>query len=213
MDAVTCSTSDARALAAVREGQEAAFLVLVARYHCSMVELAETFVDNRASAEQVVREAWADVLARAGTFPGRLSVRCWMFQILIERARLRTAQEASSVSSSTSQAKDNTAALFPTETFFDDYHPIWPGRWLQSPQAWLDQELDTASAREQALNELRSLPPLLRRVMMLRDVEGWTAVEVCETMQLSALEQRACLHRARATVRAWLGAYFRFASR
>jgi len=167
MDAVTCSTSDARALAAVREGQEAAFLVLVARYHCSMVELAETFVDNRASAEQVVREAWADVLARAGTFPGRLSVRCWMFQILIERARLRTAQEASSVS----------------------------------------------SAREQALNELRSLPPLLRRVMMLRDVEGWTAVEVCETMQLSALEQRACLHRARATVRAWLGAYFRFASR
>jgi len=167
MDDAT-STNDARALAAVREGEEAAFLVLVARYHCAMVELAETFVDNRAIAEQVAREAWLDVLARAGTFPGCLSVRCWMFQILIERARLRGAQ-------------------------------------VQSPQAWPHQELDTASARERALSALRSLPPFQRRVMLLRDVEGWTAAEVCETMQLSALEQRACLHRARTAVRASLG--------
>src|SRR5262249_60458582 len=101
MDAVRSSTSDTRALAAAREGQEAAFLMLVARYHCPMVQLAETFLQSRAIAEEVTREVWTDVLARSATFHGGLSVRCWMFQILVERARFRAAQGMFSVSPTT----------------------------------------------------------------------------------------------------------------
>jgi RNA polymerase sigma-70 factor (ECF subfamily) len=214
MDAVTSSTSDARALAGAREGQEAAFLMLVDRYHCPMVHLAETFVHSRALAEEVAREAWAEVLARSSTFQGRSSVRCWMFQILVERAQFRAAHEVSSVSPSTSQARHDTPVKYPSAgTFFDDSHAVWPGWWIQSPQAWEYQQLETAAAREQALNALRSLPPVQRRVMMLRDVEGWTSAEVCETMQLSAVEQRALLHRARTAVRARLEPQFRSASR
>jgi len=208
------SIGDIRALAAAREGQEAAFLALVARYHCSMVHLAETLVPSRAIAEEVARQTWTDVLRNSATHQGRSSVKCWIFQILIERARLRAAQETSLVSSSSSPAKDDTSAESPSaETFFDDSHPIWPGCWLQSPLPWLDGQLETAAAREQALNALRSLPVAQQRVMMLRDVEGWTSAEVCDTMQLSALEQRALLHQARTTVRARLAAHFRFASK
>ena len=214
MNAVTSSTSDTRALAAAREGQEAAFLMLVARYHCPMVHLAETFLRSRAIAEEVTREVWMEVLSSSATLHGRLSVRCWMFQILVERARFRAGQAMSSVSPTTSQAKDDRCAKFPSAgTFFDDSHPVWPGWWIQSPPAWADQQLETAAAREQALNALRSLPPAQQRVMMLRDVEGWTSAEICETTQLSALEQRALLHRARTTVRARLERQLRFVSR
>jgi len=211
---VTSATSDARALAGAREAQEAAFLMLVARYHCSMVHLAETFVHSRAIAEAVTREAWVDLLRNSATFRGRSSVKCWMFQILAERARLRAAQEASWVSSSPLQANDDASAEFPSAgSFFDDSHPSLPGRWMQSPQRWPDQQLQTAAYREQGLKALRSLPPAQQRVMMLRDVEDWTSAEVCEALQLSAVEQRALLHRARTTVRARLQAHFRFAAR
>src|SRR5262244_3222848 len=214
METVTSSTSDTQALAAAREGQEAAFLMLVARYHCPMVQLAETFLQSRAIAEEVTREVWTDVLASSATSHGSVSVRCWMFQILVERARFRAAQGMSSVSPTTSQTKDDRCAKFPSAgTFFDDRHALWAGWWIQSPQAWADQQLETAAAREQTLNALRSLPPAQQRVMLLRDVEGWTSAEVCETMHLSALEQRALLHRARTTVRARLAAHFRSASR
>jgi len=210
---VTSATSDARALAGAREAQEAAFLMLVTRYHCSMVHLAETFVCSRAIAEEVTREAWADVLRKLWAFRGHTSVKCWMFQILVERARFRAAQLVSSVLRSSSQTKDDTSDLPSAGTFFDDRHPLWPGWWMQSPPAWRDQQLETAPSREQALKALRSLPPAQQRVMMLRDVEGWTSAEVCETIELSAVEQRALLHRARTTVRARLDAHFRFAAK
>jgi len=214
MDAIPSSTSDTQALAGAREGREAAFLMLVARYHCSMVHLAETFVQSRAIAEEVTREVWTDVLASSATNHGSLSFRCWMFQTLVDRARFRAAQDISSVSPATSQTKDDTCAKVPSAgTFFYDRHLVWPGWWMNSPPPWTDRQLETAAAREQALNALRSLPPAQQRVMMLRDVEGWTSAEVCETMHLSPLEQRALLHRARTTVRARLDAHFRSASR
>jgi RNA polymerase sigma-70 factor (ECF subfamily) len=207
------STGDIRALAAAEEGQETGFLVLLARYHCSMVHLAETFVHSRAVAEEVARETWIDVLRSSAPHQARSSVKCWIFQMLIERTRPRAAQATSLFSSSTTPAKADAPAESPSaETFFDDSHPTWPGCWMQSPQPWRDPQLETAQARRQVLNALQILPPAQRRVMMLRDVEGWTSAEVCETMHLSALEQRALLHQARTTVRARLAAHFRFAS-
>jgi RNA polymerase sigma-70 factor (ECF subfamily) len=45
------------------------------------------------------------------------------------------------------------------------------------------------------------LPERQRTVMALRDVEGWTAAEVCDLLDLSEANQRVLLHVARAHVR------------
>ncbi len=37
--------------------------------------------------------------------------------------------------------------------------------------------------------------------MTLRDVEGWSAEEACDALELTPGNQRVLLHRARATVR------------
>ncbi len=42
------------------------------------------------------------------------------------------------------------------------------------------------------------LPPAQRLVVALRDVEGWSAEETCEALDLTAADQRVLLHRARA---------------
>jgi RNA polymerase sigma-70 factor (ECF subfamily) len=38
-------------------------------------------------------------------------------------------------------------------------------------------------------------------VIVLRDIEGWDAEEVCRVLELSEANQRVLLHRARSKVR------------
>jgi RNA polymerase sigma-70 factor (ECF subfamily) len=54
---------------------------------------------------------------------------------------------------------------------------------------------------------LADLPDRQRIVVTLRDVEGYTADEVCSMLELSIGNQRVLLHRGRATVRAGLERY------
>jgi RNA polymerase sigma-70 factor (ECF subfamily) len=51
---------------------------------------------------------------------------------------------------------------------------------------------------ERAIEEL---PPSQRAVISLRDVEGWSAEEVRNALEVSESNQRVLLHRARAKVR------------
>jgi len=55
---------------------------------------------------------------------------------------------------------------------------------------------------------IRSLPARQRLVVTMRDVEGFTADEVCELLQLSPANQRVILHRGRAAVRTLLETHF-----
>jgi RNA polymerase sigma-70 factor, ECF subfamily len=44
-------------------------------------------------------------------------------------------------------------------------------------------------------------------VILMRDIEGWSADEVCQALAISQASQRVLLHRARSKVRRSLEAY------
>ncbi len=54
---------------------------------------------------------------------------------------------------------------------------------------------------------IASLPRAQREVITLRDVEGWTAEEVCNALGIADTNQRVLLHRGRARVRSALERY------
>jgi RNA polymerase sigma-70 factor (ECF subfamily) len=56
---------------------------------------------------------------------------------------------------------------------------------------------------------LERLPPAQRAVLELRDIEGLSADEVCNALDLTETNARVLLHRARAKVRAALEEYLR----
>ena len=75
------------------------------------------------------------------------------------------------------------------------------------PRAWPEDRLLANETRLVIERAIERLPPSQRTVITLRDVEGWTADEVRNTLELSETNQRVLLHRARAKVRRALEQY------
>ena len=79
--------------------------------------------------------------------------------------------------------------------------------WAQPPARWSDQpdeRLLAAETFDTFAETVATLPENQRRVLVLRDVEGWSSEEVCELFELTEVNQRVLLHRARSRLRAVL---------
>jgi RNA polymerase sigma-70 factor (ECF subfamily) len=206
--------SDERALYdALRRGDEAAFKELVGRYHSSLLRLAMVYVKNRAVAEEVVQETWLGVIQGLDRFESRSLLKTWIFRILTNKAKTRAYREARSVpfSSFEPDGGDDGEASVEPGRFLDASHPTWPGHWASPPQSWNevpDSRLVSKETRRVIETAIRALPPAQSQVIALRDVEGWSAEEVCALLDISEANQRVLLHRARSKVRAALERYF-----
>ena len=78
---------------------------------------------------------------------------------------------------------------------------------MQPPSPWSDlpdEQLLARATFERVAALAAQLSDHQRRVFILRDVEGYTSAEVCEMLELSEVNQRVLLHRARSRIRAAL---------
>src|SRR5512146_3290716 len=91
--AVSASRDEWDLVAALRSGDEAAFLSLVNRYHRAMVRVARAYLPSEAAAEDAVQEAWLGVLKGIDGFEGRASVKSWIFRIAVYCAKTRRARD------------------------------------------------------------------------------------------------------------------------
>jgi RNA polymerase sigma-70 factor, ECF subfamily len=54
---------------------------------------------------------------------------------------------------------------------------------------------------------IERLSPAQRKVIVLRDIQGLSSEEVCDHLEISEINQRVLLHRARSSVRDELASY------
>jgi RNA polymerase sigma-70 factor (ECF subfamily) len=192
-------------LAALRAGDERAFAALVEEHGAAMLRVARLYVRDRAAAEEAVQEAWLGVLKGIERFEGRSSLRTWLLRIVANVARTKGVRESRSVPFS---ALGDEGPSVP-EGRFRGPEDRWAGHWASPPEEWArpEQELLSAETRAQVAAAINALPDTQRQVISLRDVEGWSADEVCNVLGLSETNQRVLLHRARTKVRAALDEY------
>lgn len=206
------SSSDSAQLVALRQGDEGAFEQLVARYHGSMVRIAQVYVGDRGVAEEVAQEAWLGLLKGLERFEGRSSIKTWLFTIVSNLAKTRGTREKRSVAFSFFERYelDTDDAAVPEERFLPPVDP-YAGHWSELPAPWegdpIRQALNTElGAYLEAAVEM--LPEQQRTVLTLRDIQGWSAEEVCNALGIAETNQRVLLHRARSKVRRALEEYF-----
>jgi RNA polymerase sigma-70 factor (ECF subfamily) len=160
---------------------------IVDEYTPGMRRFAMRFVRTQALADDVVQEAWLGVLRGLERFQGRSSLKTWIYQIVANVARTRAAREART----TPIAFDGPSV--DRERFLPD------GQWVAPIEPW--QAIVATEVRGVIDDAIEALPEQQRLVIQLRDVEGFAADEVCRVLELSDVNQRVLLHRARTTVR------------
>jgi RNA polymerase sigma-70 factor (ECF subfamily) len=193
---------DAELVAALRAGDERAFMELVREYSPGMRRLALTFVRSPSLADDVVQEAWLGVLRGLDRFEGRSSLRTWIYTIVANIARTRAKREARSVPLSALGARGEEAE---DEASVDPDRFLADGHWARPVEPW--RAVLDAEARAVIEGAIAQLPPRQREVIELRDVQGWSAEDVRNVLELSETNQRVLLHRARSKVRAALEEY------
>jgi RNA polymerase sigma-70 factor (ECF subfamily) len=199
-------------VAALRAGDESAFTRLVGSHHNSLIRMARMYVRTQEVAEEVVQETWLGVLKGLNQFEGRCSLKTWIFQILLNRARSRGEREGRMIPFSVlfdAQSDPGEPAVDPSQ--FNESDPEWPGGWVSQPRNWgstPEKELLAAEFRAWVESAIGTLPANQKEVVTLRDVQGWTSEEVCNVLGVSETNQRVLLHRGRSKVRQILNEYF-----
>jgi RNA polymerase sigma-70 factor (ECF subfamily) len=195
---------DEQLLARLTAGDEACFVLLVDAWSPGMLRVARAFVSTPDSAAEVVQDAWVGVIEGLGGFAGRSSLRTWVFRILVNTAKRRGVRESRVVPWS-SVAPDAGPTVDPA--LFQRAGEPFPGHWRVTPAPWPEQQALAAEVRAFLTEAITRLPERQRVVLVLRDVAGHDADEVCRILDLTPANQRVLLHRARATIRRELAAY------
>jgi RNA polymerase sigma-70 factor (ECF subfamily) len=200
----TLTKEEQQLIARLRRGDEGAFDELVNKHHGALVRMAMGHVADREIAEEVVQDTWVAVIESLDRFEGRSTLRTWIFGILIHKAKDRGVREKRHTTFSAFEAYDDDTdeAVDPSR-----FHQSgeWAGHWAFPPQPWDDQTPEKLLASQQAVNAMQraidALPSTLKEVLILRDVEGVEAKEVCEILKITETNLYVRLHRARERVR------------
>jgi RNA polymerase sigma-70 factor (ECF subfamily) len=206
--------TDARLVMALKEGDEQAFMSLVERHHASLLRIARMYVPSAEVAEDVVQETWIAVLNGIGRFERRSSLKTWIYSILVNIAKTRGQRERRSIPFSAATPLETQGPSVDPDRFFSPDDPRTPpggaNGWALAPTRWEtpEESLLSGETRELILRTIDQLSPAQREVITLRDLEGWSAAEVCNALEITETNQRVLLHRARSKVRASLEHYF-----
>jgi RNA polymerase sigma-70 factor, ECF subfamily len=200
--------ADADLVAALLARDEETFRLLVREWNAPLLRVAHIFVPSRSIAEEIVQETWLRVLNALDRFEGRSSLKTWVFRILVNTAKTRAQREGRVLPFAALQdpGRIPEAAVGP-DRFRPEDDARYPGHWSSPPTELPEDRLLAAETREQIAAAIAALPATQASVITLRDVHGWSSDEVCNALDITEVNQRVLLHRARAKVRRALEGY------
>ncbi len=183
----------------LRAGDEAAFNLVVDRYHGTLVRVAMHYVADLSVAEEVAQDTWLAALEGIERFEGRSALKSWLVGIVVHKAKDRGVREKRYVPlSSGDEADGDEPAMAPSR--FDA-----SGAWAEPPRGWDDMTPERLlSSKEQVAalqRAIEALPANLREVLALRELEEMDAKDICALLKISESNLYVRLHRARERVR------------
>ena len=186
--------ADAALLAAVAQGDEAAFQVLFESKHRHVYLVAYQIVGNAATAEEVLQETFLALWKSASTYRTDFAVDTWLTRIATNKAidRWRSGRTEARRRVPLRDASDENAG--PAAVTLEA---------VPAPSESSDVSLPARSAEVQAVwDDLADgLPPQQRAAFALRIIEGIDAREVAEILGCSLSTVRSHVALARKTLR------------
>jgi RNA polymerase sigma-70 factor, ECF subfamily len=169
-----------------RLGDKQAFGELIKRYHHRCVSLAGYMLRDRGDAEDEAQNAYWKAFQRLDQYQGDAEFSIWLSRIVVNQCLMFL--------------RANRRARF---LRIDAGIPGFPGGTIDLPSWRLDPEgeLGNRQVHDVLNQEIRRIPPLLRNVVLLRDVEELPIAEVAERLGITVPAAKSRLLRARSELR------------
>ncbi len=186
--------SEGLSLEALRRGDRTEFARLVDAYSDTIYRVAMKMLENSQDAEDVLQETFIKAYRGLKNFDGRSRLSTWLYRIATNEA-LMVIRRGQKVAVSIDEPLSEEEDLVEPRQIVD---------WCCQPE----DELMTAEARQYLNHAIDLLPPSLRVVFVLRDLEGLSTAETGEVLNLSETAVKTRLSRARLRLRESLSGYF-----
>jgi len=179
---------------ALQNGNRTEFARLVDTYSPQIYRLGLKMLGNQQDAEDVLQNTFLNALTHIAGFEGRASLSTWLYRIAANEALMLIRKRKPNINIEDMQYEDADEVSLP-ETFVD---------WSVLPE----KELLTGEGKKAIETAVKRLPENLRMVFVLRDVEGISIKETAEILNLTEVNVKTRLLRARMALREQLSSYY-----
>jgi RNA polymerase sigma-70 factor (ECF subfamily) len=196
MDTVQAPLDEQEIQTRLRAGDKAACTQCVELYAPGVYRLALRMLGDEAEAEDVMQEAFLSAFKAIDNFEWRSGLQTWLYRITHNLVLMRKRKHQPffvALDASGDAAEDEPASV--PKQLFD---------WCCLP----DADFATAEARSQIEEAVAAMPPNLREVFVLRDLEGLSGEETAAVLDITVANVKVRLHRARLWLRERLSDYF-----
>jgi len=187
-------------LEALRSGDRVEFARLVEAYSGVIYRLASKMLESPQDAEDMLQETFLKAYRHLPKFDGRSSLSTWLYRIATNEA-LMVLRRHKRIMVSLDEPQGSRGGDSQEEL---DQEPIQITDWCCLPEG----ELLSSEARGYLDQAIEALPPTLKAVFLLRDIEGLSTQETGDVLNLSETAVKTRLSRARFRLRELLSGYY-----
>ena len=191
----TVASDDLHLVHASKNGDVAAFELLVKRYDRKLFRIAQHVTHNREDAQDVVQEAFLKAFQHLGGFREDSKFSTWLIRITLNQSLMKLREQRCSREVPLDEDFQADGEMLPMEI----------ADWAPDPE----HLYRTSELQDILIKELRELRPILRAVFVLRDIEGLSIAQTAEALNLSYSAVKARLWRGRLQLRERLNKYFK----
>jgi RNA polymerase sigma-70 factor (ECF subfamily) len=169
-----------------QKGDQAAFAELVERHYNSCIKLALSILRDKSDAEDEVQNACWKAFEHLKQFNREAKFSTWLTRIVVNQClmRIRKAKRAKMLYMDDTQLGDEVVTLE-----------------LRDETPTPEEQLSQREISGVLQHEINRIPPLLRNVFLLRDVQQVGMPEVAEQLGISIAAAKSRLLRARMELR------------
>jgi RNA polymerase sigma-70 factor (ECF subfamily) len=170
-------------IASILEGDVEQYHALIRPYERRVYRMALSFMKNEFDAEDVAQEAFLKAFRNLRKFRGEAKFSTWLISITLNEARGRLRRQSVVRMESLDEPPEEGGHVSPA--LLRD--------WREVPS----EALERKEIREMLRAAIKSLSPIYREVVLLRDVEELSTEETATALTISTAVVKVRLHRAR----------------
>ncbi|HWI90467.1 MAG TPA: sigma-70 family RNA polymerase sigma factor [Flavisolibacter sp.] len=190
MNELLTKSSEEEIIQKILDGELALFEILIRRYNAILYKIARSYNFNHDEAQDLLQETHIAAYQNLKKFESRSSYKTWIAKIMVNKCLYKLSYGSSKYEVSHQIADEN-------------YQPMFSSKKQSTEANVLNRELSAILEKS-----LENIPVHYRTVFVLREVEGLSVAETADMLNLTPVNVKVRLNRAKTLLQKELEKYY-----